>query len=68
MYQEAPSEAHVGEAGGVEGSAQDRWQRFRDVGGVSDLQEHLELLDFGVSEDWQLLYAVQRDGSILFFW
>ena len=37
-------------------------------GGVSDLQEHRELLDFGVSEDRQLLYEVQRDGSILFFW
>ena len=29
-------EAHVGGAGGGEGSAQDRWQRFRDVGGVSE--------------------------------
>ncbi|OLQ03926.1 hypothetical protein AK812_SmicGene13029 [Symbiodinium microadriaticum] len=32
------------------------------------VEEHRELLDFGVSEKRQLLYEVQRDGSILFFW
>ena len=36
-------------------------------GGQLSLQEHLELLNSGVSEERQVLYDVQQDGSICFF-